>query len=263
MKNFLHNRQVFQVLTSLFCVLVFSNCFAAEKKRIVFCASEWFPFAYLDDKGQAQGLYNDIIKELFEENLDIEVSYEQVPWKRAQYYVETGQADFLITVKTDERLRYAAASEIPILKLYLNVYTYKDHALLDQIQKISSGKDIKDLNLVSVTNIGNAWHEKQIDSYGVTTYYVDNEENAFNVLANKRADITIEPVYAGSYLINKLGLSDKIEPTEAHFGPLDFYIFFSKKSPHLDLMASINQSLKKISTNGRLQSILTKYSEIK
>jgi polar amino acid transport system substrate-binding protein len=241
----------------------FSYGHASEKQQIIYSSSTWIPFTYLDDDDQPQGLYLDIVKEIFERHLDMEVVFEDVPWKRAQYYVAEGQADFLITVPTDERLQYATASELSILQLFLHVYTYKNHPQLEQIKNISSGKDIKDLGLTPVSNIGNIWHNKNIDSFGVSTQYVDNEESAFNVLAIKRADLTIEPIYAGSYLINKLNLADRIEPTGARFGPLDFHILVSKKSRRIHLMEKINEIIKQLTESGRLEEITSEYKKIK
>jgi polar amino acid transport system substrate-binding protein len=247
------------IAVSLF---LFSYGHASEKQQIIYSSSTWIPFSYQDGEGQPKGLYLDIVKEIFEKHLDMEVVFEDVPWKRAQYYVAEGQADFLITVPTKERLLYTAASELPILQLFLHVYTYKNHPQLEQIKNISSGKDIKDLGLTPVSNIGNSWHSKNIDSFGVSTQYVENEESAFNVLAMKRADLTIEPIYAGSYLINKLSLSDRIEPTEAKFGPLDFHILVSKKSAHFHLMGQINDIIKQLVENGRLEEIISGYKKI-
>ncbi len=240
----------------------FSYGHTKEKEEVVYCSLEWIPFSYLDNNGQAKGLYIDIVREIFEKHLDIAVNYKQLPWKRAQYYVADGQADLLITVETEDRLQYAIPSEFPVLQLFLQVYTYKNHPQIKQITKISSAKDIYDLGLTAVTNLGNGWHEKNIDSLGVKTLYVNNEENAFNVLAEKRADLTIEPVHAGSYLINKLKLSDKIIPTDARFGPLNFYIFFSRKSAYLHLMGKINNIIKKLQESGRLKEIISEYEKI-
>ena len=118
------------------------------------------------------------------------------------------------------------------------------------------------MGVVPVTNIGNSWHEKNIDSTGVTTHYVKNEEDALKLVANKRADITIEPVHTGSYLINKYNLSDKVVPSKAGFGPLNMYLLFSQKSPHKHLFPEINRVIKRLSDNGTLEQISIQYSQI-
>lgn len=236
---------------------------AAEKIRMKYSSAKWIPFSYIDESGTPQGLYIDLLHEIFTKQLGIEIEYQQLPWKRAQYSVEFGKADFLITIKSEKRLQYATPSELPLLRLYLNVFTYKNHEKFAEIEKISSGEDIKTLNIIPVTNIGNGWHKTNIDSYGVATHYVSDEESAFKVVASKRADITIEPIHAGTYLIKKLGLQDKIQVSDAKFGPLDFYLLFSKKSPYHSLMPQINDVIERLTKNGTLEKISHKYKTLK
>lgn len=245
----------------LFTLLLFSeSCLAAEKIMLTYCASDWAPFSHRDQTGKPKGLYFDIINEIFIKGLGMEIRYLEVPWKRAQYKVETGKADFLITLKTKERLSYAAASSLPLLELFLHIFTYKDHPQLDGIQKITSGSEIKRLNLTPVTNIGNSWHEKNIDNHGIMTHYVNTEENAFKVVANKRADLTIEPVHAGVHLIKKLGLQNSVVLTDAKFGPLNMHLLLSKKSPHHHLMPEIDRIIQKLASNGTLKKISESYA---
>lgn len=238
---------------------------AAEKndaKVITLTASSWVPYIYKDNNGNAKGLYIDILSEIFEKEMGLDLKYNELPWKRAQVNLKHGLADLLLTVPTKERLEYAVKSDLPVMELFLYVYTYKDHPRLNEINSIKSGLDIKKLGLIPVTNRGNSWHKLNIDSFGVETYYVNEEENSFRFLSHKRADITIEPLYAGSYLINKLGLASKIVPTKARFEPTLFHLLLSKKSKHIKKMDRINQIIKRLKTSGRLGEILKKYADI-
>lgn len=239
---------------------------AAEKNNatiVSLAASSWAPYIYKDKNGKANGLYIDILTEIFETEMGLSLEYKELPWKRAQMNVKYGQADLLVTVPTKERLEYTVQSDLPVMELFLYVYTYTGHPKLSEINTIKSGLDVKKLGLVPVTNRGNSWHQMNIDSFGVNTYYVTEEENAFMVLAHRRADITIEPIYAGSYLINNLGLSSKIVPTKARFGPILFHLLLSRKSKHHKKMDQINQVTERLKTSGRLQEILNKYAVIK
>jgi len=245
------------------CLLFALPAHAAEPLKLSYTASDWKPFSYLDDAGVPKGIYNDMILKIFEKELGIKVSFIQAPWKRAQYLVETGKADFFITVKTEKRLEYTIATEQPLLQLYLHIFTYKDHSQLAEIQKITSGNDIKRLNLIPVTNIGNLWHKKNIDGYGVKTHYVEEEENAFQIVASRRADITIEPIYAGAHLIKELGLADKVVVTDARFGPINMHLMFGRKSPHLHLLPKINEAIDRLKEDGTFEKILGNYKKIK
>jgi len=234
-------------------------CYGKARQKIVFAAGAWAPYAYMDKNGQAKGLYIDILTELFEKQLGMELVYQNVPWKRAQYNVQNGQADFLVTVPTESRLQYAVQSNLPVLEFYLKVYTYVNHPKLAQINNISSGSDIKEAGLVPVTNIGNGWHKKNIDSFGVATQYVPSEENAFNVLASKRADLTIEAEFSGRYMINSLKLNDQVVATDGTFGPLKFYLLMGKKSQHLPRLSQLNSALNELLNSDRMEEIINNY----
>jgi len=254
------------ILQVLFIVIIISaapiNAFSDDNITLTYTSAEWIPFSYRDATNTPRGLYIDLLDRVLTQELGITFEYIQLPWKRAQLYAEEGKADILITVKNSERLNYASASDIPLLQLYLNIFTYANHPLLSEIEQITSGKDIQKHNLVAVTNIGNAWHKENIDSFGVTTHYTDDEESAFMIVASKRADITIEPVYAGSYLVRQLGLSDKVVMTDAQFGPIDMHLLFSKKSPHIGLMPKINAAILKLKENGTFEKITERYRQI-
>ncbi len=264
-RQYLPRFRCIRILSLLVCMLGFAHSLSAAENnkigKISFASSEWQPFSY-EDRGERKGLYIDILKQVFEVELGGELHCQFSPWKRAQLKVKTGIADFLVTVPTDKRLEYAIKSEHPILQLYLYVYTYKDHPRLDAIQTISSGMDIKRLNLTPVTNFGNGWHKNNIDKYGVKTIYVPNEENAFRFLALKRADITIEPLYAASFQIKNYGLTDKILPTRARFGPIVFHLLLSKKSPYAGKIKEIDRAIGKVIASPGYREILEQYEKI-
>lgn len=244
----------------LFCFLTSAPaCGVQAREKVVLAAASWQPYISTAEGGGAQGLYADLLRELFENRMGFELVFLEVPWKRAQLSVKSGLADMLVTVATAERLEYAIAAGEPLIQIVLHVYTYTDHPRKADIDAITSGEDIKKLQLRPVTNIGNGWHETQIDNHGITTFYVANEENAFQMLAAKRADISIEPRVAGNYLINKLGLEDKVVVTDARFGPLQMDLLVGKASPLADRMDDINAELTSMIKSGVVAKIVAGY----
>jgi ABC-type amino acid transport substrate-binding protein len=251
----------FTTTVATLCILA-SGVTAATtdaRKTIVFASPQWAPYVFQNGKGTTQGVYIDILNEIFAKNLQLPVTYIEYPWKRAQIAVKEGLADLIITVATPDRLQYAVRSDSPVLEMYLHVFTYTRNPRLSEIESITSGEDILKMGLIPVTNLGNVWHKNHIDHLGVATRYVPNEENAFLFLAAQRADITIEPLIAGSYLIKQLDLADRITPTKARFGPLTFHLLLSKKSSHLKRMGEINQVIKSLHQSGRMQRIYERY----
>ncbi len=137
-------RDINKSIVTLFIIIIlnlvfFTPVYASDKKQtqsITFASLKWIPFCYIDKQGNVEGLYIDLLKEIFETEMGFKLEYKILPWKRAQLEVMNGTADFLVTVATKERLEYAIKSEYPILQLYLYVYTYKGHPKLDVIKTI-------------------------------------------------------------------------------------------------------------------------------
>lgn len=207
-----------------------------------------------------KGLFIDILDRVLVQELGMGLILEPYPWKRAQKQVEDGNADFLISVPTRERLRYSIASDEPLLKMYLHVYTYVGHPKLDEIRKITSPKDIIALNLIPVTNEGNGWHKENIDSLGIKTLYVPNDENLVQFLAKRRADIMIDAPISMNHLIRRYGLTADIVQTDVQFGPVNFHLLMSRKSQHAGLMPKINAAIGKMAADGTLERLAVEYA---
>ena len=261
---------VFTVL-SLFsvCQSVYAESSQDSFSEVTYSLPEgdWYPIQHksktsIDNIGNCagyEGLYFELLDELFNKQLSIDINCHLLPWKRAQAHVKRGLADFLITVATDERLEYAVKSKQPIFQLYMHVYTYVDHPLIESIKNIKTVQDIVRLGLIPVTNRGNGWHKENIDAYGVPTHYVSLEKDIIKFLAAKRADIVIDAAITTNYKIKQLGLSSKIEFTEVRFGPVDFHLLMSKKSPAIKLMPAIDEAMQSMIDKGKLEKINQKY----
>lgn len=245
---------------------------SSKFREITYAVSEgdWFPIIYkkgeikdnLDSCGHYNGLFIEILNKIFKEKLKLNLNCRVLPWKRAQTSVKMGKTDFLITVPTESRLDYSIKSNEPIFQLYMQVYTYKDHKLLDEIKKIKTVEDIIRLKLTAVTNLGNEWHHENIDVHGVPTHHL-RDENLVEFLAAKRADILIDSIISTNNKIESLGLSSKIEATNVRFGPLDFHILVSKNSQKVTLMPEINNAIKSLKENGTLDELISEYMELK
>lgn len=254
---FLH----FPLFTIIFVSFLAHPVFAdISQKSISFASSNWPPVISIDETSNGQGLYSDILQEIFLTKLGLKVNYKELPWKRVQLEVERGTSDCFISVPTEDRLTYAVPSDAPFFLLYLHVYTYKGHPKLKEIENITSAEDIKRLGLTPVTNIGNGWHKINIDSIGVDTFYVPAEQNASTFLAKKRADIMIDAILPTNHILKQRGLSSDIVLTKARFGPIKMHFLMSKKSSHIGLMPQINKAFNELEKEGLLDQFISKYN---
>ncbi|MCP3925868.1 MAG: transporter substrate-binding domain-containing protein [Desulfobacterales bacterium] len=247
----------------ILAVLLFLSQYslAETKETINFACAEWKPILFIED-AEIKGLYAEFLEEIFGKNMNMKIKYSFLPWKRAQKSVEKGDADFTLTVPTKKRLTYSIKNEKPIYQMYLHIYTYKNHEKIDQIREIKSAKDILNIGLIPVTNLGNGWHKQNIDSLGIDTYYVTKEDDIVKFLASKRGDIMIEAVIPMNYKIKQYGLVSKIELTNARFGPLNFNILLSKKSKYVYLMPEINSVVNRLIKDGTMGKLTSKYMKL-
>jgi polar amino acid transport system substrate-binding protein len=225
--------------------------------------AENVPFNYADAAnatGQS-GLLIEILDEVFKQ-IKLPYAVQTYPWARAQAMVESGRADFLVTVPTSERLKYAAVSAQPVFLMPMQVFALRDHPRLQEIKKISSAQDILAMNLTPISNLGNGWHKANIDAIGINTYYGPTDESAAKMLAYKRGDILIDSAVSMGMEIKRLGLSGSIVATGTPFPPLKFHLLISKQSSHLHLMPRINQAIAVLTKNGTLERLSAKYTKL-
>lgn len=255
-------RKMFGIILLLLVVLFNCSHVFGEKKQIRFAFHQWPPMCYVDGDGTAKGLYLDLLREVFEKQLGMTMIPQQLPWKRCQTKVRTGEVDFMLTVATDERIEYTIKSDRPFYELYLYVYTYAGHSKSHLIQAIQTADDMKTLNLTTVTNLGNGWHKNNIESAGVKTHYVRQEQNALKFLAKKRADIMIDALVPTNDAIRKLNLVGKITQTEVRFGPILMHLLMSKKSEYTTMMPDINRVFQTLSQQGTIDRIFDRYTRL-
>lgn len=87
-------------------LLVFAHILTAVSSRdITLCSDEnyWYPFSYTNEKGEAAGLYIDMVSRIFE-NLDYSCTITPLPWKRCLLGAENGSYDGVVGASyKDER----------------------------------------------------------------------------------------------------------------------------------------------------------------
>ena len=261
MRNSILGLNVYSIFVVLLILFPVNSRAQASEKEITFSYTEWRPILY-QDQGIPKGLYIDILKELFEVELGLGLSYRQRPWKRAQVEVEEGKSDLLITIPTEERRKYALISEQPIFPLYFGIYTYTGHPKLEQIEEIKTIQDIIDLDLVAVSNLGNGWHKENVEDQGVATFLATQDKSIAKILSMRRGDIMIEPPVAMNDVIKRNNLTEQLVLTKARFGPTNLHILLSRKSKHRDKMPNINRALNRMIKDGRLQRMIDGYSKL-
>lgn len=129
------------------CFLCIDHCYhrPAPPNKILhsFSDAAWYPIFFtntannknLKHFSEYNELFVEILNEIFQNWMNITSQPQTAPWKRAPLNVKKSVADFLLTIPTEARLKYAVKNRLPIFQMYMYIYTYKDHPLLKKIIK--------------------------------------------------------------------------------------------------------------------------------
>jgi len=214
------------------------------------------PFSWLED-GRMQGMFIDVINEVFEVRLGIPVEHEGYPWKRAQLMVMEGTADAMCTIATSERREYALPVSTPVVRINFKLFTSADHPDRDRLAGIRSLRDLQDLSLVDIT--GSGWAATNLKDQDV--HFVNTYEHMFLLIKLGRVDAAVRNDWQTLYLIKKTGYSEDIvalpQPMTAE--PMEYTILIGRNSPFAAEIDRIDAVLKQMEEEGVIQRLFEKY----
>ena len=250
----------FSLLTIfLLSVISFNSHADNQVVRISSSQQAWPPFYFKDANNNESGLFHDLVVELFTNRLSTEVMYVRKPWARAQREIELGFTDIFITINTPERLEYATAMDKPFFQLKFNLFTFKNHPKLEQMNQIRNIEDLKALDITVISTNGNGWHEKTVENEGVKTAIVGTDEQMVMFLARKRADGFFDIRESMVPLIKSLSMENEIEITNGSIDPANMYIMVGKLSLFHDRLPQINEAWNDMIEDGTIDRTLAKY----
>jgi len=219
------------------------------------------PFISKNKDGKAQGVFKDIMDELFK-RLNKKLVCELYPWKRAQERVKNNLADGMITVVTKKRLQFLEASD-PIVTVHERVFASSENPKIQKIMDITKVSQFKDYKVVDY--IGAGWAKERYKNLP-HVIWAPKSSNAFLMLANGRADIYVMNDFAGIYGIQKQinktpqykeKLQKLIMSTHT-LSTIEFRLLIRKDSSFVSLIPKINKTLKEMKKDGTYDSILGK-----
>ena len=217
------------------------------------------PANFQTQDGQFAGFLHDIVMEVFTKGLDIHVDIAVYPWKRCQAMVKDGAADIMVTIPTQERLKYTVTHNRPVWTKRRILYTYQGHPKIHDIQRLSGLGTIKSGAYQVISYLGNGWVEKEVQGVGIAVTYATTVDGMYRMLAAKRGDIVIEEKSLAAPRIAEQGLSGKIVETKGVGSESGFHILISKKSPYAALVSRINREVESMRSRNRFDQIFTTY----
>ncbi len=214
--------------------------------------TDYPPYLY-HEAGQQTGLYMHIIELTFKA-INQPYSVHIVPFKRGLYRTEEGDGIMIAVLKTDKRMQTLDFSE-PYYQERLFVYFNQQQTPL-----------IKTIDKLAGLNIGTllGW------SYGAEFDQAKNDkqfsthdsqlETNFNLLAKGRLDAVIHSELSSVYMLDKLGLKDKVFLASEPLVLGDIHIAV-KKGTHKELLDKINQKLSEPEHKKAINRLIKSYQK--
>ncbi len=241
------------------CLLTGPGVAGAESRdeRSLIIAYDSFAQYIYTEYGRAAGLYVDVLTEAIEKRLGVPVEFVWEPWQRAQYSVEEGMADAMVTVVTPERLSYSKPADVPVIRSVVGAFTRTGHPRFKQMTNIDSIEDLQGFSVL--TYLGDGWAEKALSDVEVDFDGRDIEA-IFKKLEWGRGDLFPQTVAVTQHYIDSLNYEDAIvQVPGVNLGHLEFKLMIGKKSPYLDLLPEINKTLDDMNSDGSLARIKQSY----
>ena len=239
-------------------LLIFSLMFSmpnwAGDKVIIAYGHNYKPFAWVEN-GQLKGMHIDILNELFQKRLGLQVEHQRYPWKRAQWQLQTGKADIIVTAYTANRAQYSVASQEALVNIQYKLYTYKDHPRLSHIASLTSLTNLQ--GLTAVEYLGSTTED--LTAAGIKIHLVPEIDSALKFLANRRADIFFDTPISTTSLIKKLGLQQQIVEMPNIIAETHHQLLISKQSSLRTQLPLINQTIRAMKQDGTLANIQRQY----
>jgi len=209
------------------------------------------------ENGKAEGLYVDIITEALERRLDVPVEFIWQPWQRAQFSVERGDADAMITLVTPLRSRYSEAGEVPVAISPVGLFTAAGHPDLERMKQIRSLQDLAGYRIL--TYLGDGWAQQYLAGLSVDFDGKDFEA-VFRKLEWGRGDVFLQIEDVTRHYISALGYEDVIvQVPGVVLGNVKFSLMISKQSPFVELLPRIDSTLREMWEDGTIKQIEEKY----
>lgn len=224
----------------------------------------WYPYQYHNKNLELVGLdiesFNAIMTEA---NLSYDMA--EIPWKTHLHFIKTGKMDLAMGASwSKERETYAYFSS-----------AYRK----ETVKLIVKKGNTKKVKLVTLADIAGSQFMIGVESgyyYGEEyeklsklaafraniSEVVDLEENVSLLLKGHLDGFLVDPDTMQSF-IQKYQMQGEFEEHSLEIYSADIFLMLSKKSIDVDVLQKINQAIKTLSDNGKLQNIHSRWHNSK
>lgn len=248
------NAVVKLVFTRLILLALLSiplGVYAVDPIKII-TYTDYPPYLYHED-GQQTGLYMRIV-DLTLKAIGQPYTVETLPFKRGLYQAAAGDGIMIGVVKTDERMETLDFS-VPFYQERISVFFNQQQdpslKMVDELEGLIVGKLLG-------WSYGPEFDQAMANNRFFTK---DNElESNFYMLSNGRLDAVIHTELSSVYVLNKLGLNDKVFLGSEPLVLGNIYIAV-RKGTQKELLDRFNLKLKEPSHLKEIKLLINSYKQ--
>ena len=239
------------VISSIFLLGINTVSYANEFKLVF---AEYKPYSWVDDRGEVVGIEIDILKEAIHNRMRVPVSFQVLPWARAQMLVKQGEADAFVAFPSEKRKLYTKASKETVTTWGVSIFSTTKGRNVKELSKISEIAGLKSYTLGSM--IGNGWAKQNLAGMNVT--WVPKMEQLIKLVASGRIEALPDSPIVVKFYMRELGLEDEIIELN-NLISTTLHLCIGIKSNYLDMLPQFDETLREMASDGTLEKVLSKY----
>ncbi len=244
--------------TYLLLFLLFISTFflsSAAYSESVAIDDAFSPFMFINDNGQAQGLYVRQIEGIFSK-IYRPLNIQGFPWKRALALGKEGSFAVGGIFKNPAREKIYDFSD-PVYTKSLYVYVKKNNSFIFN--------DLKDLKYKNIGVVSGWSYGSKVDaaikSKLFRTDIAPRTKNNILKLLRGRVDGILMDELTASLIFAQMNIEDQVENLPVPVTSNNVYIAFGKSAKKKALINQINKAIEEMKNEGELRNIYTNFIE--
>ena len=210
------------------------------------------PYMY-GDKGQAKGLYVQLLKKVFQK-MNVDIKLEAKPWARVMRTAKRGKWGVGGIYKNAERVKIFDYSE-PIYKERLLLFVRKSSTI-----KFNSLKDLKGKTLAIMRGWSYGTEFDNAKKKGLFRVVETNRgEQSFNLLFKKRVNGVVMDSVSAKVILEKNKWTQKVKEKTTPVATNAAYIVFLKSMKKVKVINHFNKVLSEIKKDGTYNKIISSF----
>lgn len=226
----------------------------AEKITIVRSSDDWGPNEFTSENNELTGFHIDLIQMAAKE-LNVEVEFVAMPWKRALKTIEKGEADAIsYTIFTPERVKYLIYKDGNAISEGSTRFAYLKGRDFNYDGTLESVKDRR-IGVIRGYSYGKNFDRKKLSNL----VNVNTERQLISMLLEKRVDLILVNIDHINYKYGHLPELDAVTSMDVASDYYDIYLAFSKKRRLEALADRFAAVIPKIRQSEKYQKIVQSY----